>query len=358
MTNINIKSKEDLELFNQILNDNIAMLFGDNDVVIKKLFKEKVMERLESVEIHGWDYKDNDINESVHGLTKFSDDGYTSIKMYGLDHFDGDKKYIDLIYSHELWHALMVIFNHVYGSSFKRSADLEGYKYDVSNYSGFFKCDDDGYERTSGYYMTDNLCQLLALAIVKKKNNDDFIIDDLFNYSIDDELLTSPVDDFITFFQMFTSAFSLTSDEWMSKNYQLHKGILESTVNKTNILPNNIFITESMRNPIAIMDEFNKYVTHTSYLTLLSQIDRLYDKYLRAGVLDARGFMQVTSILSEFVNKRLYDYAMKSLLSEDEYKSLIDNFNQLRKSFMKEIKVYKVTNAKKKFKKAVKKLLK
>lgn len=361
MDTISVSTNKDYTLFQQILGDNISMLFGDSDRMITELFNEKVLDRIKSLEIRDWNYKDEDLNEKVHGHTRFSSDGLTDIKMYGTSEYNGDIKYIEVIFSHELWHALMVIFNNVYGSYFKRNAFLDADIYDVSNYSGFFKCDTDGYEYTPGYYMADSLAQLLAVAVVKKRNESDFIIDDLFRYNncIDDKHFLSPTDDLLTFFQMFVSAFSLSSDNWMDKNYLHNKGLLEASRigKKSSVLPNNIFISESIRNPIAVMDEFDKYEYKSAYLELLTKIDKAYKQYVEGHGIDTKSFIEISKVLKDFVNKRLYDYLKKELITEEEYAGILQEFNSLYDVFMREIRTYKVTSARVKFKKRVKKLL-
>lgn len=360
MKNINVENNLDLVLFNQILGDNISMLFGDLDSTINGLFAEKVSDKIDNLDICSWNYKDDVINEKVHGNTTFSDDGRTSIKMYGMTGYKDDLKYIEMIFSHELWHALMVVFNNVYGKYFKRSIELDSDIYDISSYSGFLKCTSGEYSFTPGYYMADSLAQTLALSVVKKRNDSSFVIDDAFKYKLDEKLLNSPTDDLLTFFQMFVAAFSLSSKNWMDKNYTSNKGLLESdTANeKSNILPNNIYISESIRNPISIMDEYDKYKGKGSYIELQTRIDASYRRYLNEGIMDSKEFIGIAKELRDFIVRRLYDLVDKSLISSTEYSELLGDFNKLYDAFLKEIKVYKVLCAKVKFKKIVKNLVK
>lgn len=347
-------------LFQQILGENISMLFGDKDVITTNLFTEKVLEKIDNLDIFDWDYEDAKLNNTSHGITTFLDKGHTDIKMYGLSGYMGNTKYIQLIFSHELWHALMANFNYLYGKYFERKIDYKGIMYKVNCYSGFFNCSDGDFAFTPGYYMNESLIQLLSLAVVKKRNETDFVIDDLFKYEINDDVLNSPIDDLLSFFQLFVSAFSLSCDNWMEKNYLNNKGILESSVTseKYKILPNNIFISESIRNPIAIMDEFDKYEGSGSYINLLSKIDGLYREYLESGVINTKEFIKISRYLKDFVNRRLYDYLDKGLISNSEYTILISEFDEQYNCFMKELKVYKITNVRTKFKKIVKNLVK
>lgn len=359
MDKINVKNDKDLILFNHILGDIISMLFGDKDQSVNAVFSDKVLSRIKCLDIFDWNYKDDELNEFSHGNTKFSSDGKTGIKMYGLEGKSHNTRYIEQIFSHELWRAIMVIVNNIYGSCFKRDVFYDDCMFDVSNYSGFLRCSTGDYEFTPGYYIVDSLTQMLALSVVNKRNDPNFSMDELFKNPIDDEVLSSPTDDLLTFFQLFVSAFNLSSDNWMDKNYLINKGLLESYESNStgHVLQNNIFISESIRNPISVMDEFDKYEGKGTYISVLARIDTLYRKYLEEGIVDSKEFIRVSRILKHFIYTRLYNYLDKSLITSDDFSELTGIFNAIYSRFMSEIRVYKIKSAKRKFKKRVKNLV-
>lgn len=352
-------SDEDLELFNKVLSDNIRMLLGNVDPVILRTFQEKVVNRIRTLDIYPWDYEDSFVNREIHGYTEYSRDGKTAIKMYGLNASTFEKSYIEQIFSHELWHAIMVILNNMCGSCSERSILYGKDNYLVHNYSGFLECSSETLTFTPGAMIADSLAQMLALAVVNKGKSEDFIIDDVFNYGIGVEL-NSPVDDLLTFFQLFVSAFSLSYVNWMNNNYNNDKGLIDSTIVNTNskVVPANIFISGSLTSPISVMDEYDRFTSKGAYIDLLKCIDNLYWKYIDLGQFDVKGFIKVAKCLKEFNHSRLNYYLNTAVISLEEYKKLIRIFNEHYEAFMKEIGAYRVKSSKIKFQKIVNKVVK
>lgn len=357
MNKIISSNDEDITLFNQILKDNIAMLIGKSDKVVVDLFVSKVLNRISDVHIYDWNVKDEFVNESVHGTTDFIPER-VPVKMYGTTGYTGKKEYIERIFSHELWHVLIVDLCKSYGSHFKRKIFSTQDTVEVTNYAGFFKCDTESSSYTPGYMMADSLTNLLALSVVKKRNDPSFVIDDIFKNRIDDEL-NSPIDDLLTFHQVFVAAFSLASNDWLDENYNNGKGLLDSTsiLDNGKYSKNNIFITESLRNPISVMDEYDKYMGIGSYIDLQNTIDGLYKEYIDECTINTKGFINVIGKLKDFTFARLYDYNEKGIISSAELADLYSNFIELHNVFLDELRVHKVKKSKQKFKKVVNRLL-
>lgn len=358
MNKIISSNEEDIKLFNQILRDNVAMLIGKSDKVTIDLFVSKILNRIRDVHIYDWKDRDEYVNESCHGFTDFLTDN-PQIKMYGTTGYKGEKEYIERIFSHELWHAIMFDFCKSYGSYFKRKIFRVQDTTEVTNYVGFLKCDTESSSYTPGYMMADSLANLLALSVVKKRNNPNFCIDDIFKNRIDDESLNSPIDDLLTFHQLFIASFSLDNSDWMDENYNNGKGLLDSTsvLKDGKYSKNNIFITESLRNPISVMDEYDKYMGVGSYIELQNTIDRLYKEYVDNGIIKTREFIKVADTLDDFTFERLHDYNKKGIISIAEFAELFSNFIELHNAFLDELHVYKVKKSKQKFKKIVNRIL-
>lgn len=354
MEKINVAKKEDLELFSDILNRNIRMLLGNVEEEVIDAFAERVLNKITSLDVYSWDYKDYFINPSRHGYTALSKDGFTSIKMYGLDKAPFPKEYIERIFSHEIWHAILVILNKWYGAYFERKVPYKKNDYKVHNYSGFLECSNSEHIFTPGSMMTDSLVQLLALAVVKKKKDEKYIIDDVFNFGLDDEL-DSPVDDFLTFFQMFVASFNLSSANWMNINYNKGKGLMDSTIVNSNGIdvPSNVFISSIFSCPIKVMDEFDRFTNKGAYIELLNRIDNVYIKYIEEGIVDTKEFVKIAKKIREFNRNYLSFYMRVSFIRPDQYKTLIKVFDQHYKAFMSELGVHKIMFSKAKFKKIV-----
>ena len=359
MSNETYASSEDKEMFLDILDQNVRLLLGNLDKFFKDVFYEKIFSKMKYLNIYDWEVQDEFLNDRIFGYTEFSYTGETGIKMYGNKNYDGDKSYLKKIFSHEIWHALMTILNYTYGSTFKRDIKIGEFSYEVQNYSGFLMCSNENVKFNVGYFMAECLSQLLAIGTIDINENPDYKIDDVFNYKIEDES-NSSVDDLLTFGQLFVAAFNLDSDFGYSYNYKKGEGLINyqvNTENKKYVLAN-IFITGSIKNPIMVMDEFDKYMGHGAYVILQKRLDQVYYKYRDEGIVDIKEFLSLCNELKSFVHMRLYYYLNNDIISKNEYDKLLNNFNELYKEFRGELKLYKVNTRRVKYKKKIDKLYK
>ncbi len=358
MGKIKSSKEEDIALFNQILKDNIAMLIGKSDKFAIDLFASKILDGIGEVRIYDWNEFDEIINERVYGYVDYISEN-TQAMVYGTTGYTGDIEFIEKLFSDVIWHILMVYFCKSYGSHFKRKLFLKQGTVEVSNYAGFLKSEIEQGIATSGSMMIDNLTRLLALAVIKKRNDSNFIIDDVFKKGVGDKQKTSPFDNLLTFHQMFVAAFSLANNNWLEENYNAGKGILDSTLisDGGKCSKNNIFVTESIRNPIAVMDEYDKYNWSGAYIALQIRIDELCKTYIDDGVINTKGFAKVAKELQDFTFKRIYDYCEKGVITSATFVDLYNDFMKLYEIFLEDLRLHKIKKTKQKFKKAVNRLL-
>ena len=196
MGKIKSSKEEDIALFNQILKDNIAMLIGKSDKFAIDLFASKILDGIGEVRIYDWNEFDEIINERVYGYVDYISEN-TQVMVYGTTGYTGDIEFIEKLFSDVIWHILMVYFCKSYGSHFKRKLFLKQGTVEVSNYAGFLKSEIEQGIATSGSMMIDNLTRLLALAVIKKRNDSNFIIDDVFKKGVGDKQKTSPFDNLL-----------------------------------------------------------------------------------------------------------------------------------------------------------------
>lgn len=343
------KTDEDKLLFEQELRNNIKILLGSSNTLLVNKFYEEVIDRLKSVSIIGWkDYSDK-LNEDMPGLTDYSLDGYTTIDLYGYDNNPYDEEFLKRSFSHEIWHAIIVILCQTCMPDKEyRTEDLL-----VKNYSGFFNCT-DSYNRifTPGYLLNECIVDMLAIISNNLFHDGKYSIDDIFGFEFTDKYATGTYDYFLTFNQLLISAFNLDVRRGYQKNFDIGKGLLGYKVkSETGVeLPANTFIDGLLQNPLKILEEFNKYLgDQIDYIDFVLAIDNVYFKFKNNMVYDYNVMLGIIGILTTFVNFRLIDYKEQGYISQGEYEFLLNNYNEVLTCFKEEIKAFKIVKSKKKF---------
>ena len=348
--------EKDKILLEQIIADNVSLLFGEQDKLALNLFIDKIMDRISSIDIFDWKLTESSSDPFTrYGSSEILEDGRIAVKLCGTNNYKGHLRNIERVYSYEIWKILMIVLNSSYGSYFSRTVSNGSSKCEVKNYAGFLICDDG---RVVGKMMADSLAQVLSLVIQLNRTGLHFIIDDFFKNNMTDEDFNFKAFDLLPFFYLFVGSFKLIGSNWMDKNYDKGKGLLEGiTIKDSLTVQNNIFISESFRNPIAVMDEYDRYTYKGAYVSLMSRIDDIYNDYLENGYINVKGFIKIARELKNFFYTRLYDYLDKGKITKDVYEKISEEFDQVYASFKEKFHVFKITARREKFKKRVNNVL-
>ena len=177
--------EKDKILLEQIIADNVSLLFGEQDKLALNLLIDKIMDRISSIDIFDWELTERSLNSSTrYGSSEILEDGKIAVKVCGTNNYKGHLRNIERVYSYEIWKILMIVLNSSYGSYFSRTVPNGSSKCEVKNYAGFLKCDDG---RVVGKMMADSLAQVLSLVIQLNRTGLHFIIDDFFKNNMTDE---------------------------------------------------------------------------------------------------------------------------------------------------------------------------
>ena len=353
----NIKDKE---LFDKSLNQNIDMLFGKKaDKCFRSIFKENINKKINCIQVLNWNKKDADLCGGVIGYTTFTEKGKFDVKLYGHEGFTGDPQKLEVPFSHEVWHILINTVNSIYGT--EQSVKLDDKeRFQVSAYNGFLACKNSEREFTVGYFTLECLVQILSYATVGKNRDNDKVLDDYFNYNFesDDVYIW---DEFLTLGQLFLAAFNLDAQFSFNDHYNNGYGLLMEYYahSKTKAINNaNLFISGSIKNPIEIMLEYDKFMGEGAYVRMQHALDAVYFEYRDNHILKVNKLISIINNIKEFVKMRLYYKLDTSAITRDEYDVLLNNFNELYKVFREELKLYRVNSAKMKYRKLKNRLLK
>lgn len=332
-------SQEDKIMFFDTLRDNVKLLLGNDDVV-NETFIGEFFKYLEYILIYDWNYKDEDIKEEIDGITDLSESGITAIKMKGNKGYVGDKKNISLLFSHELWHAIITVLNYMQSSNYERVINYDNMKLKVNNHSGFYGCHYK-FDFMVGYLLHECMVDILAYTTCNLKTDKKFIIEYALYYAITDEYMDAPYDDFLTLCQLFIAAFNLDSNNTFQKNYLDKKGLLGNYIikNDKKVIAN-LFIEGTLKNPIEILDEYDRFMGEGTYISLLKDIDVFYERYIRNKRINVKVLYSVCDNLSEFVNRRLKYYLTNNYIDEEEYNNLTNNYLEILEAFKEEILCY------------------
>lgn len=355
--NYKYSSLEDKLLYQQMLNGNIKLLVGNNSLLSEQIVRE-FFSKLDYLQIISWSKK-HEFNKDVHGETKFSDNGHTGIKMYGMGDYKGDKEYIEKLFSHEIWHALMTVLNNVYGNNESRIVELDHEEVQVVNYSGFYKCKSKSQEFMVGYLLVEVMADILTHIVYELQRDDNADIDEAFYYMINDIYCDALYDDFLTLGQLFIAAFNLDSSFCFKNIYQRGKGLLNYQIkvgNKFEVA--NVFIDSMIKNPLLAMDSYDQYMGSGSYISLLRDLDLVYYDYCQSLKINTNILKEIVNNLSVFTSKRINDYYSAGKINQVDKNLLLSNYDELLAVFKEEIECYErkkkdknITNIFKKLKK-------